>query len=107
MEDLFDVPINRTDHFYQLSMLYDAVHVDKYLGHLLPEGFTDDDYLRLRRFTDYIYNVECSHTNFYRYNAYKAKKVIHMFDQRILQGQKFAPKWTFEIGHETDVIALY
>jgi hypothetical protein len=40
-------------------------------------------------------------------NSGKFKKIIEVFDERIIKNNTFPLKWTFLSGHDTDIIAMH
>jgi hypothetical protein len=109
MSTLFNYTLKQTakDNFLQLTRVYDAASVDKYLGRPLSSAFTEEDYQNTQHFTNWYYLIGMSNNNSYMANTFKVQKLINVFDLRTKLPNNYALKWTHLFGHDTDVLAFH
>jgi hypothetical protein len=84
-----------------------VANVDRHLGRLLPDGFTEDDFRNVQHFSNWYFMIEAGGQNTLISNVMKFGKVFREFDNRIKDIKNYPLKWTFISGHDFDLMAMH
>jgi len=83
-----------------MSDLYDAVTVDRFLGRKVPAALTEDDYLNFQHLQYFTYLLKFTRNLSKAITTPKLKHILAVFDARIANSSTLL-KWSFMSGHDT------
>lgn len=87
--------VNMTD-------LFDAVTVDRFIGRAVPAALTEDDYLNFRHLQYFTYLLKFTRNLSKAITTPKLQRVLSAFDARITNSSAQL-KWSFMSGHDTEI----
>ncbi len=93
-------------NFTKLAALYDTVNVDRYLGKILPSGFSQDDFNNLQHLYNWYSHFTRSFNLSKAINTHKIDKILSLFDLRVKNVTGSTLRWTTLSVDSLDIVAL-